>query len=66
MGRPKEEVNYNMKYIPLTTEPSPVNLTKIRKILEEKSHKGSSVASSRARDERDLIDHYAAKTEVKR
>ena len=48
-----------MKYIPFATEPSPVNITKIRKIFEEKSQKGSSVGSSRARGEKDPRDHAA-------
>lgn len=58
-----------MKYIPIPAEQSPVNLTKIRKILEEKSQKGSSIGSSRARDERDIPSYgphvNGIKTETK-
>jgi len=41
-------------------DPSPVNLNRIRKILEEKSQKGSSVNSSRVREE--FASHNASFT----
>ena len=48
-----------MKYIPIpVNKEAPVNINKIRQMLKEKSHKGSSsIASNHLKEEQDMIEN---------
>lgn len=57
MAKEKQDIVYNLKYLPVPDLQSPVNVSRIRKILEERSLKAESVRSHQSRDEKDLIEN---------